>query len=104
MSINRFKFFIRAIRFDNYRDRAARLQNNHLDQIGVQVCEDFMFSEDTLTVDEQFVDYRGTMPGRTYIPSKSRKYDVKIFWLCEENSVVLTEAQHRSVGGCKVCS
>ena len=42
--------------------------------------------EDTFTVDEQLVDYRGTILDRTYIPSKPRKYGVKIFWLCEAKS------------------
>ena len=46
MSINRFKFFICAIRFDNYRDRAARLQNDRLVRYGTnwcQICKDIVF-------------------------------------------------------------
>ena len=27
--------------------------------------------------------YRGRIPGRTYMPSKPRKYGLKIFWVCE---------------------
>ena len=46
----------------------------------------FYIPEDTLTVDEQLVGYRGKIPGRTYIPSKPRKYGIKIFWLCEAKS------------------
>ena len=38
---------------------------------------------EALTVDEQLVGYRGKIPGRTYMPSKPRKYGVKFFWLCE---------------------
>ena len=34
-------------------------------------------------MDEQLVGYRGKIPGRTYMPSKPRKYGVKFFWLCE---------------------
>ena len=30
--------------------------------------------------------YRGKIPGRTYIPSKSRKYQIKMFWACESSS------------------
>ena len=99
MSINRFKFFIRAIRFDNYRDRAAGLQNDRLAAVSevwnkfVSNLWRFYVPEDTLTVDEQFVGYRGTIPGRTYIPSKSRKYGVKIFWLCEAEWLS-TECKH----------
>ena len=41
---------------------------------------------DTLTVDEQLLGYRGKIPGRTYLPSKPRKYGLKIFWICEADS------------------
>ena len=34
-------------------------------------------------MDEQLVGYRGKIPGRTYMPTKPRKYGVKFFWLCE---------------------
>ena len=39
-----------------------------------------------ITVDEQLAGYRGRIPGRTYIPSKARKYGLKIFWSCESNT------------------
>jgi hypothetical protein len=42
--------------------------------------------ESTLTVDEQLLGYRGRIPGRTYMPSKPKKYGLKIFWLCEAGS------------------
>ena len=38
---------------------------------------------EALTVNKQLVGYRGKIPGRTYTPSKPRKYGVKFFWLCE---------------------
>ena len=34
-------------------------------------------------MDEQRVGYHGKIPGRTYMPTKPRKYGVKFFWLCE---------------------
>ena len=34
-------------------------------------------------MDEELVGYHGKIPGRTYMPSKPRKYGVKFFWLCE---------------------
>ena len=37
-------------------------------------------------VDEQLAGYRGRIPGRTYIPSKARKYGLKLFWTCESNT------------------
>ena len=90
MFINRFKFFIHAIHFDNYRDRAARLQNDRLAAISevwnklVSNLRRFYVPGDTLTVVEQLVGYRGTIPGRTYVPSKPRKYGVKIFLAMRE--------------------
>ena len=38
---------------------------------------------EVLTVDEQLVGHPCKIPGRTYMPSKPRKYGVKFFWLCE---------------------
>jgi hypothetical protein len=46
-----------------------------------------------LTVDEQLLGYRGYIPGRTYIPSKPRKYGLKIFWLCDADSGYALNAQ-----------
>ena len=37
-------------------------------------------------MDEQLVRYRGRITGPTYIPSKPRKYGLKIFWACESNT------------------
>ena len=37
-------------------------------------------------MDEQLAGYRGRIPGQTYIPSKARKYGLKIFWACESNT------------------
>ena len=86
------QILIRAIHFDNYRDRAARLQNDHLAAISevwnklVSNLRRFYVPEDILTVDEQLVDYRGMIPGHIYIPSKPDKYGIKIFWFCKSKS------------------
>ena len=91
MSRKRFAFFLRAVRFDNYRDRTTRLPENRL--AVSDMCNEFnsklsqyYISAETLTVDEQLLGYRGRIPGRTYILSKPRKYGQKIFWLCEADS------------------
>ena len=39
-----------------------------------------------ITIDEQLVGYRGRAPGRTYMPSKPRKYGVKLFWAADSNT------------------
>ena len=89
MALNRFKFLLRCMRFDNYRNRPARQRNDRLAAIR-EVWETFnsnlrniYIPNEALTVDEQLVGYRGKIPGRTYMPSKPRKYGVKFFWLCE---------------------
>ena len=89
MALNRFKFLLRCMRFDNYRSRPARQRTDRLAAIR-EVWEMFnnnlrniYVPNEALTVDEQLVGYRGKIPGRTYMPSKPRKYGVKFFWLCE---------------------
>lgn len=89
MSSQRFKFFLRCARFDNFRDRRTRLPNDRLAAISefwqqfVSNLRRVYIPEEVITVDEQLVGYRGRIPGRTYIPSKPRKYGIKIFWACE---------------------
>ena len=85
----RFVFFLRCIRFDNYRTRPQRLKDDRLaaissiwEQFAANLRRHYIPSE-TLTVDEQLVGYRGYIPGRTYLPSKPAKYGLKIFWLAE---------------------
>lgn len=76
MSSKRFCFFLRCLRFDNYRDRLVRLPHDRLAAVR-SIWDQFLANlrrhyepHETLTVDEQLVGYRGTIPGRTYIPSK----------------------------------
>ena len=85
MSINRFQFFLRTIRFDNFRNRSQRLGQcrlaavNEIWQLFTESLRKFYVPSDVLTVDEQLFGYRGQIPGRTYLPSKPRKYGMKIF-------------------------
>ena len=89
MALNRFKFLLRCMRFDNYRSRPARQRTDRLATIP-EVWDMFnnnlrniYVPNEALTVNEQLVGYRGKIPGRTYMPSKPRKYGVKFFWLCK---------------------
>ena len=79
VAMNRFKFVLRCMRFDNYRNQPARQGNDRLAAIQ-KVWETFnsnlrkiYFLNEALTVDEQLVGYCGKIPGRTYIPTKPRK-------------------------------
>ena len=92
MSLHRFKFFLRCVRFDNFRSRAERQQSDVLaairefwDIFSTSLLR-FYVPDSVLTIDEQLVGYRGSIPGRTYIPSKPRKYGLKIFWICESST------------------
>jgi len=92
MSRNRFKFFLFALRFDNYRTREERKATDRF--AAVRDLSDcikrnlirFYVPDETLTVDEQLVGYRGRVPGRVYMPQKPRKYGLKVFWVCEASS------------------
>ena len=77
------------MQYDNYRNRPGKQADDRL----AAIREVWSISNDNLrniyvpnkalTVDEQLVGYRGKISGRTYMPSKPRKYGVKFFWLCE---------------------
>lgn len=89
MGLDRFKQFLRCVRFDNIYTRAQRQANDRLAAISdiwllfLGSLRQHYVPEADITVDEQLVGYRGRVPGRTYLPSKPKKYGVKIFWACE---------------------
>ena len=115
ISRNRFKTLLCVLRFDNHRTRRQRIPQNRLAAIS-EVWNMFLDSlrrvyvpGPVLTVDEQLLGYRGKVPGRTYMPSKPRKYGLKFFWLCEAgtgfalNGIVYTgrrenEPVHHNLG------
>ena len=83
MRLNRLKFLLRCMRFDNNRNRPARQRNDRLAAIR-EVWETFnrnvgniYIPNEAFTVDEQLVGYRCKITGRTYMPSKPKKYGVK---------------------------
>ena len=77
------------MRFDNYRNQPGRQADDRLGAIRKvwsafnNNLRNIYIPNEALTVDEQLVGYRGKILGRTYVPSKPRKYKVKCFWLCE---------------------
>ncbi len=99
ISRNRFKFFLKSVRLDNYRTRPNRIDNDKLAAVSgvwtlfVENLRRVYVPNDTLTVDEQLLGYRGSIPGRTYMPAKPRKYGLKIFWLCEAGTGFALNAQ-----------
>ena len=92
MSLVRFKFLLRCLRFDNWHTREERKVHNKFVAVA-EIWDIFLINlrrayipDDCITVDKQLVGYRGRIPSKTYIPSKPRKYGLKIFWACESSS------------------
>ena len=92
MSLNRIKLLLRCISFDNWHTREQRKTDEKFAAVS-KIWESFLRNArciyipgKCITVNEKLVRYRGKIPGRTYIPSKPRKYDLKIFWACESNT------------------
>lgn len=89
MARNRFREFLRFIRFDDGTTRDERLKAdkstairklwdmlNHNLKIGFSPFE-------TVTVDEQLFGYRGRTKFTQYMPAKPEKYGIKFFWVCD---------------------
>nr|CAH7732627.1 unnamed protein product [Callosobruchus chinensis] len=89
MSLKRFTFLLRCIRFDNIGDRETRKEIDKLAPIRevfelfVNNFQKFFSPGEYVTVDEQLVAFRGNCSFRQYIPSKPAKYGLKVFALCD---------------------
>lgn len=89
MSLDRFLFLMRCLRFDNINDRAQRKEFDKLAPVRelftlfVQNCQNAYTISEYSTIDEQLVPFRGKCPFRQYIPSKPAKYGLKIQTLCD---------------------
>lgn len=80
MSMDRFLFLMRCLRFDDINDRA---QSKELDKLApvrelftifVQNCQNAYTISEYSTIDEQLVPFRAKCPFRQYIPIKPAKY------------------------------
>ena len=92
LSLCPMQFLLRCIRFANLHTREERKTLNKFATVS-EVWEIFLknirrvyIPNESITVDEQLVGYRGRIPGRTYMPSKPCKYGLKIFWACESST------------------
>lgn len=89
MSMQRFLFLLRHIRFDDHNTRLERKANDKLAPIRevfqkvVSNYKDQFSPSQMTTVDEMLVGFRGKCVFRQYIPSKPAKYGVKIFSLSD---------------------
>lgn len=89
MSIKRFLFLLRCLRFDNKDTREERRAIDKLAPIRDffdifnQNCKDGYSPSEYMTIDEKLEGFRGKCGWRQYIPSKPNRYGIKIFALCD---------------------
>lgn len=89
MSIRRFYFLLRALRFDDIRTREERKSIDNLAPIReifeqfVQNCQAHYTPGEYLTIDEMLDAFRGRCKFRQYIKSKPARYGIKIFAMCD---------------------
>lgn len=85
MSLTRFKFLIRAIRFDDANTRRQRKEVDRLAPIRevfdslVEQCKSNFSVSEYLTIDEMLDSFRGRCGFKQYIKNKPAKYGLKIF-------------------------
>nr|CAH7754010.1 unnamed protein product [Callosobruchus chinensis] len=89
MNIKRFYFLLRALRFDDFRDRQQRrLQDNLapirylLDEFISKCRQNYTIGEYG-TIDEMLEAFRGRCKFRQYIGSKPNKYGIKVYALVD---------------------
>lgn len=93
MSIKRFKFLLRCLRFDdrttrNERKKVARLAPiRDIFDMSVQNCQKYYTPGENFTIDEMLPAFRGRCPFRQYIPSKPNKYCVKMYALVDSRMI-----------------
>ncbi|CAK1592735.1 unnamed protein product [Parnassius mnemosyne] len=89
MNVQRFKFLMRNLRFDDPTTRAQRIMVDKLAPIRdlfqkiVKSFQKHYTPSSELTLDEQLIAYRGRCRFRQYIPNKPAKYGIKIFALVD---------------------
>ena len=89
---NRFQDILRVPRFDNAAarrscrspDKFSPIRN--VFEIWKESLSDAFVPGPNLTVDIQLVTFRGRCPFRKYMPSKSGKYDIKMWAICDSTS------------------
>ncbi|CAK1579943.1 unnamed protein product [Parnassius mnemosyne] len=89
MSINRFRFLLRSLRFDDIRDRPQRQEIDKLAAIRCFIegmknrCLEYYTPSEHMTLDEQLVAFRGRCGFIMYLPNKPAKFGIKIFMVVD---------------------
>lgn len=85
MSLERFQFLLRHLRFDNKSNRPERQKTDKLAavrdlfELFISNCKANYTPSEYTTVDETLPGFRGKCNFRQYIPSKPEKYGIKLF-------------------------
>ena len=93
MSLKRFLFLLRCLRFDNIDDRPQRLETDkfaafrEVFEIFLANCERYYIVGEYTTIDEQLVPFRGRCGFLQYLASKPAKYGIKVFTLTDARTV-----------------
>ncbi|XP_008181635.1 piggyBac transposable element-derived protein 4-like [Acyrthosiphon pisum] len=89
MSLQRFRFLIRCIRFDDLDTRIERKVTDKFSSfreifdLFINNCKNNYSIGEFGTIDETLVAFRGRCPFKMYIPSKPAKYGIKVFSLVD---------------------
>ncbi len=89
MSLQRFRFLLRCLRFDKKATRPERRSSDKLAAIRDFFdlfntnCQRGYHHSAYVTIDEMLVGFRGRCSFRQYIPSKPNKYGLKILAICD---------------------
>ncbi|KAL4153702.1 hypothetical protein QTP88_001535 [Uroleucon formosanum] len=89
MNVQRFRFLVRNLRFDDFTNRSERSEIDKLApirelfEVVVQHFQNNFIPSEYLTLDEQLIAFRGRCLFRQYIPNKPARYGIKIFALVD---------------------
>ena len=97
-SLKRFEFLTRVIRFDDTETRGARLAEDRFalvrelwDAVLANSRANYTAGA-VVTVDEQLLPFRGRCLFRVYISNKPAKYGIKIFMVCDADTLYCLHA------------
>ena len=97
-SEKRFEFLLRCLRFDDIATRPQRMLDDPFAHVRdlwdcvIQNCRDNYIAGPIVTVDEQLLAFRGRCLFRVYIPSKPAKYGLKLFMVCDADTLYCLNA------------
>ncbi|KRY40028.1 PiggyBac transposable element-derived protein 4 [Trichinella spiralis] len=99
MSLQRLRFLLRCLRFDDHATRSERKRHDKLAAIRmvfdtfVRNCTENYMHSAHVTIDEVLVSFKGRCPFRMYIPSKAAKYGIKIFELSDSETYYVSKVE-----------